>query len=407
MPTRYELRELSQEIADHQMALVRLGEAWGQRIVYHLTDADKLTLAYIREELQDLKLNLNTAKAEQKLDSIRTRISKIRMKAFVAAEKELRAEAPELIDNESKWSKHLLAELQGEEITAFKDITEAKAQRILSHSVQINKTWDQWWTKTAAADVDRIANIVCGGLTQGMTIDQMIQLIGGTKAAKYTDGVLSTTRSHARNLARTLSCGIANQAKDAFYRENDDVVIGVEWLSTLDGRTCRTCGGLDRQRYKPDEPHPVPPAHPSCRCVLIPVTELTDLGEDVGRSRANADFDAEAKRMYEEKYPDKNYDDLAYSTRQKYYYDAIKRYEEETGKPAFTFGNGSMSFSEYFEKMDAQQKRDYLGPGAYAIYKRGNLDTSKFIPPYPNRAYTVAELRRMDEIAAARRIQKN
>ncbi len=403
MPTRYELRELAQEIADHQMALVRLGESWGQRIVDHLTDADKLTLAYIRDELKDLSLNLNTAKAEEKLASIRTRIGKIRMKSFIAAEKELRSEAPDLIDNESKWAKHLLAELQGEEITAFKDITDAKAQRLLAHSIQINKTWDQWWTNTAAADIDRIANIVCGGLTQGMTIDQMIQLIGGTQASGYTDGVISTTRKQTRNLARTLSCGIANQAKDAFYRENDDVVIGIEWLSTLDGRTCRQCGGMDRKRFKPSEPHPVPPAHPSCRCVLIPVTELTDLGEDAGRPRANADFDAEAKRMYEERYPNKNYDDLAYSTRKKYYYEAIHRYEEETGKPAFTFGNGSMSFSEYFEKMNAQQKRDYLGPGMYGIYRRGNLDTSKFIPPYPDRTYTVRELRRMDELSERRR----
>lgn len=400
MPIRYELRELAEEIADHQMALVRLGEAWGQRIVDHLTEADKQTLAYIREELAAIRFNPNTADAVKKLDSIRTRISKIRMKAFVAAEKELRAEAPELIDNETKWAKHLLSELQGEDISAFRDITDARAQRLLKNSVQINKTWDQWWTSTAAADVDRVANIVSGGLTQGMTIPQMVQLIAGTKAADYTDGVLSTSRKHARNLARTLSCGIANQAKEAFYEENDDVVIAVEWLSTLDGRTCPVCAGLDRKRWKPDKLHPVPPSHPSCRCVLIPVTDLTDLGADAGRPRANADFDAEAKRYYEEKYPNKSFDDLSYETRQKYRHKAIHRWEEETGKSAYTFGSGSMSFKQYFVKMSAQQKRDYLGEGRYAIYKRGNLDINKFIPPYPDATYTVKELQRLDEIAA-------
>ena len=61
-----------------------------------------------------------------------------------------------------------------------------------------------------------------------------------------------------------------------------------------------------------------PPEHPSCRCVLIPVTELTDLGEDMPRPAANADFDAEAKRMYEEKYPEKRFEELAPSPREQY-----------------------------------------------------------------------------------------
>lgn len=403
MPRRSELKELALEIADHQANLVRLGEAWGQRIVDHITASDKRTLAYIREALAEMDVSRDTAKVVKQLDQIKAKIAEIRMRAFVAAEKELRAEVPDLIDNETQWSKQLLAELQGEDVSAFRDITDARAQRLLKNSIQINKTWDQWWTSTAAGDVQRIANVISGGVTQGLTIPQMVRLIAGSKESGYTDGVMSTSLSHARNLARTLSCGIANQAKEAFYEENDDVVIAVEWLSTLDGRTCPVCAGLDRKRWKPDKMHPVPPSHPSCRCVLIPVTPLTDLGTDAGRSRANADFDAEAKRNYEAKHPDKSYDDLAYSTRQKYYYDAIKRYEQETGKPAFTFGSGNMNFRQYFEQMTAQQKRDWLGAGKYALYKKGNLDLDKFIPPFPDRTFTVEQLRRLDERAVAKR----
>ena len=403
MTRRRELQELALEIADHQANLVRLGEAWGQRIVEHISASDKETLAYIRSVLSELEYSRDTAKVVKKLDQIKAKIAEIRMRAFIAAEKELRAEVPDLIDNETQWSKQLLAELQGEDITAFKDITDARAQRLLKNSIQINKTWDQWWTSTAAGDVQRIANVISGGVSQGLTIPQMVKLIAGSKASGYTDGVMSTSLSHARNLARTVSCGIANQAKEAFYEENEDAVLAVEWLSTLDGRTCPVCAGLDRQRWKPDKPHPVPPSHPSCRCVLIPVTPLTDLGADAGRPRANADFDAEAKRAYEAKYPNKRFEDLSPETRRKYRYEAMRRFEEETGKKAYTFGNGNMNFKQYFNQMSEKQKRDWLGAEKYEIFRKGNLSLDKFIPPYPDKTFTVAELRRLDELAAARR----
>lgn len=160
---------------------------------------------------------------------------------------------------------------------------------------------------------------------------------------------------------------------------------------------CHSCAGLSRKRWKTKEPHPVPPLHPSCRCVLIPVTELTDLGEDVPRPMANADFMALAKEDYEEKYPGKKWDDLSYATKKKYYYQAQKDFEKRTGKPAYSQAPGNMKFSDYFQQMSEEQKRHWLGKGRYELWKNGNLDLDKFIPPYPDRAFTVKELKEMDK----------
>jgi hypothetical protein len=167
-------------------------------------------------------------------------------------------------------------------------------------------------------------------------------------------------------------------------------------LLTLDGRTCPSCAGLSRKRYNTEDPHPVPPLHPQCRCVLLPVTELTDLGEDVPRAAANADFDAEAKRMYEEKYPQKHFEDLAPSTREQYRHKAIHEYEERTGKPAFTRAPGSMTFADFFEQSSEQFKKDWLKPGKYALYKSGKYPITAFIPPHPDRAFGVKQLKEMD-----------
>ena len=113
---------------------------------------------------------------------------------------------------------------------------------------------------------------------------------------------------------------------------------------------------------------------------------------------ANADFMAEAKRNYAKKYPKKDFDKLADSTKKRYYYQAMREYEERTGKPAYSQVTGSVSFREYFtDHMSEQQKKDWLGPERYAIYKRGNLPLDKFIPPYPNKRLTVDALKGMDK----------
>ena len=138
-----------------------------------------------RSLIDDVQVNYrrNTAKAVDQLEYIRTKIEEIRARAFVKAEKALRKQAPELIDNENQWSKKLLSELTGEAKSAFSDITEAQAQKLLKNSIQINKTWDQWWTSTAYGDTMRIANVINSGIVQGLTIPQMTS--GGLPVLRY------------------------------------------------------------------------------------------------------------------------------------------------------------------------------------------------------------------------------
>lgn len=398
MAGKKDLESLALVIAEHQANLSRLGEAWGQKICDALDSSDRELIAHLKDLLNEVKAEykINTKKSVDQLAYIRSRIEEIRVRAFVRAEKELREEAPTLIDNETKWSKRILAEITGEKASKFADLTPKRIDKVLENGIIQNRPWADWWTYTADADVQRIANVCNSGLVQGITTENIVRLIMGTREGNYEDGMLSTSRASARNLARTICSGIANQAKDEFYRANDDVVIAVEWLDTLDGRTCVHCAGLDRMRWKTDEPHPVPPLHPSCRCVLLPVTELTDLGDET-RPMANADFMAEAKRMYEAQYPKKKFDDLAYSTKKKWYYKAMKDWEDRTGQQAYSQVKGRMSFRDYFLQMSEQQKRDWLGPEKYKLWQTGKYDIKDFIPPYPQKAMTVKQLKELDK----------
>ena len=113
---------------------------------------------------------------------------------------------------------------------------------------------------------------------------------------------------------------------------------------------------------------------------------------------------ADARRAYEAKHPGKKFDDLAESTRKKYYYDAIHEYEARTGQPAFEMVGGRASFKDYFENiMTEQQRKDWLGPQRYKIWRHGNLPTDNFITPYPNRQFTVAELKELDKNSFAQK----
>lgn len=391
------LSELAFTIADHQARIEKLGMKWAAILTDRLDATEKALMAEITAYMGKHSRGLNSLSSLTALHRLEKKIAAIRKEAFAQAQQEIMPEAGELADNEQKWAGKITETLAPESADKLSLVNKKTLNDGIGKQLIESRTAEEWFSGTASADVMRINDMVREGVRSGWTIPEMTRRIVGTKANNYTDGLLDTSRKHAESMARTICSGIANNAKDQFYQENDDVVIGVEWLDTLDSRTCARCGGLSRKRWKTKEPHPVPPLHFSCRCVLIPVTELTDLGDDAFRPAANADFDAEAKELYETKYPGKKYEDLAPSTRKKYFYEAQKAYTARTGNPPYRQVPGGMTFSEYFEQMPEKEKERYLGPGRYKVWKNGNLPLTKFFPPYPERMYSVKELKEIDK----------
>lgn len=398
------LSELAYTIADHQARIEKLGSKWGAILTENLDKSELSLLDSVTDFMEKHKKGIQSVTAIADLERLERKIKKIRKNVFQQSFRSIYDEGLDLCRNEQKWAQRVTKEvIQNASSSEQKKIPtmELSGQKAIKESMSNTfiegMKFEEWFSGTAEADLRRIVDMVRDGVKSGWTIQQMIQRIRGTKANGYTDGILNTTRKHASTMARTLCCGIANNAKDQFYRENDDVVIGVEWLDTLDARTCPRCGGMSRKRWKTHDPHPVPPLHHNCRCVLLPVTELTDLGEDMFRPAANADFDTLAKEAYESKYPGKKWENLAYDTRKKYYYQAQRDFENQTGKSAYSQVPGNMTYKEYFMQMDEKTRESYLGPGKYKLWKEGKLSIDKFIPPYPDRTFTVRELKEMDK----------
>jgi SPP1 gp7 family putative phage head morphogenesis protein len=129
---------------------------------------------------------------------------------------------------------------------------------------------------------NRITAAVRQSIVEGETYTQAIQRLRGTRANGYTDGVFNGTRLDAQRIVGAGISHASNQARQAFYEANDDLVSGVQWHATLDTKTCVLCGDLDGQQWGIDEDHPTPPLHIGpCRCVLVPVLKSwRELGID-------------------------------------------------------------------------------------------------------------------------------
>lgn len=132
------------------------------------------------------------------------------------------------------------------------------------------KDWLSGLDESAAA---RVRDAVRQGFVEGRTTSEIIQTIRGTKAARFTDGLMETTRRGAETMVRTALTHTANVAHQATYE-----ALGVkEWrfVATLDARTSLICAGLHGKVFKVGA-GPQPPRHPNCRSTTIPVVEAIE-----------------------------------------------------------------------------------------------------------------------------------
>lgn len=143
---------------------------------------------------------------------------------------------------------------------------------------------DKFITDAMQPGLDRVTAAIRSGYYQGQTTNQILQAVRGTRAAGFTDGVWHIVNRDAESIVRTSLQHAANQARQATWEANRDIVKKVQWNATLEGRTCAACASLDGQQY-PIDKGPRPPLHPRCRCVTTAVLDerFTFLDDDATR----------------------------------------------------------------------------------------------------------------------------
>lgn len=168
------------------------------------------------------------------------------------------------------WSKVLrqgfadgAAELEdvGIEIDLVFDLDNPEVQKVLT---QLAKSVRDITTTTR----DDIQALVGKHAAEGWTIDQLADEI-----AKL-DGIHS--RNRARTIARTETTTAYSKGSILAWQQAGEVK-EMEWSTAADEMVCPECSGLDGKRVMLGGNFPGgvahPPAHPNCRCALIPIVE--------------------------------------------------------------------------------------------------------------------------------------
>ena len=172
----------------------------------------------------------------------------------------------------------------------------------------------EWWSRQSSQLQNEFKDLVRTGVMLNESTEDMVRKFSGTRESRYLDGVVSKAYRRAEGLIRTSIQVIANEARLQTYTNNDDIVKGIEWVSTLDGRTSSICRALDGAVWdnnkKPighSRPFPGTTAHWNCRSTQVAVLKSwKELGakkkfkEIPESTRASMDGQVSEKINYEE-----------------------------------------------------------------------------------------------------------
>jgi SPP1 gp7 family putative phage head morphogenesis protein len=160
--------------------------------------------------------------------------------------------------------------------TAFESVIPSPAQiktAVLTNPLSVRgpdggKLLESFVTDWSAAQRKAFTGTIRRGYFEGQTNAQMVRAIRGTRALKYSDGLLSITKRGADAMVRTAVQHAASQARVETWKSNADLATEYSWVSTLDNRTTAVCRSLDRKVFKIGK-GPLPPIHINCRSTTI------------------------------------------------------------------------------------------------------------------------------------------
>ena len=277
------------------------------------------------------------------------------------AAKRLRAIVRELAKVEARWQEAAILDSVPADARALiappERVNLAIVQAIVHRPMQ-GKVDEEWWGELTTKTRDRLQGQIGLGLSQNETQDQIIRRVRGTAANGYRDGVLEASRVQAAAVVRTTTANVSAQAREETYKSMSGVVKGVQWVATLDTRTCPICGPRDGQVYDLDDPKaPRPPAHWNCRCTTAPVLKSY---REIARlkPRAAAEVSEGTRASMDGQVPD------------------------------------AVTWKEWVDKQPAGRQDEIFGASRAKLYRSGRVD-AKDLATRTGRIRTVAELERM------------
>lgn len=147
--------------------------------------------------------------------------------------------------------------------SAFSEVSPEAAEQIIK---QIWCADGSSWTSRIWKNIDKLQEALNEGL-----VDSVISGANPEKLKHRLMEQFNVSYGRADNIVRTELTHI--QAQAARQRYADAGIKEVQVWADKDERRCEICGKLHKQRFPVGAQMPIP-AHPRCRCRIIPVVEV-------------------------------------------------------------------------------------------------------------------------------------
>jgi SPP1 gp7 family putative phage head morphogenesis protein len=234
------------------------------------------------------------------------------------------------------------------------------------------RTIRSWLDGIRSGDSERIESAVRLGFTEGQSVDDIIRRFRGARQLRFRDGIREVTRRQLESLIRTSVQSASSQARDAVYEENNQLLKGVQWVATLDGRTTKICMSLD-QKVFPVDSGPRPPAHFNCRSTTVPqIKSWRELGLNLSEPPA-------AMRPF------------VRSTRR---WRDIPRGERSLIDRGTV--PGDLRYPQWLRRQHRDFVEDVMGVDKAKLFLDGDLAIDRFVDQGALREYSLEELRRRE-----------
>lgn len=343
---------LSDKLADsavtRQIRLQRYSAGLRNRVISLLEDAatDIITKLSGAKELTTFSRD----RLQAQLSDIRQLIDKYYQDIQGLAAAELQ----DLARIEAEWSLKSINTAVGAEIVSSMPSEKALGE-LAKDTLIMGAPSKEWWARQSGDTQFRFVTAMRMGLAQGETNSQLVKRFRETT---------EITKRNAQSLVRTSVQTVAAEARRATMRENDDVVKGIQQVSTLDGRTTDICiayaGASWDLEGNPINGTALPynggiPRHWGCRSTEIPILKtFRDIGLDI--------------------------DEFPKGTR-----------ASMDGQVA-----ADLSFDDFLKSKPKSFQDDLLGPGRAELYRNGKITLTDLVDGRGN-PLTLEQLRKISE----------
>lgn len=124
--------------------------------------------------------------------------------------------------------------------------------------------------RIAKTTESRVLKTIRRGVFDGEDLGTILSNIEGTRENRHVDGLFKKTLADIEAVTRSTNHQVNQLAAEAVFKQNKNLVKGVQMVATLDHRTSAFCINIDGKVY-PVGVGPRPPFHFNCRTIAVPV----------------------------------------------------------------------------------------------------------------------------------------